>query len=63
MDQGQSKTENRKLKTRPFLLFLAIALIILAAACGKKMMPLPPDKVLPAPVRQFSSPRKATPWS
>ncbi len=53
MDQGQSKTENRKLKTRPFLLFLAIVLIILTAGCGKKMMPLPPDKVLPAPVRQF----------
>ena len=34
-------------------LFLILALILLAAACGKKMMPLPPDKVLPAPVRQF----------
>ncbi len=33
------------------LLLLAFALLI--SACGKKMMPLPPDQVLPAPVRQF----------
>jgi uncharacterized protein len=40
-------------KTWAYSLFLIIVLVILAAACGKKMMPLPPDKVLPAPVRQF----------
>jgi uncharacterized protein len=45
------KTENRKPKT---FLFMVLALVLLAlAGCGKKMMPLPPDEVLPAPVRQF----------
>lgn len=47
------EAENRKPKTRACFLFLAIALVILTAACGKKMMPLSPDKVLPAPVREF----------
>jgi len=30
-----------------------MAFVLLASACGKKMMPLSPDKVLPAPVREF----------
>ena len=30
-----------------------ILLMLLAGACGKKMTPLAPDKVLPAPVREF----------
>jgi len=34
-------------------LFLVLALLLLAAACGKKLPPLEPDKVLPAPVREF----------
>jgi len=55
------KTENRKPKTalRPPALALRswlcclIALLLLAAACGKKMTPYAPDRVLPAPVREF----------
>ncbi len=34
-------------------LFLILAMILLAAACGKKLPPLAPDQVLPAPVREF----------
>jgi len=34
-------------------LCLVLALILLAAACGKKLPPLAPDQVLPAPVREF----------
>ncbi len=34
------------------LLFL-LTLLILTAACGKKMEPIPPEAVLPAPVREF----------
>jgi uncharacterized protein len=44
------KTENRKLKT---VLFCLLCLLLLAAACGKKMTPYAPDRVLPAPVREF----------
>ncbi len=47
------KTGNRKAKTWACFLFLALALVILAAGCGKKLPPLPPEKVLPAPVREF----------
>jgi uncharacterized protein len=31
-----------------------LILIILAAACGKKMDPMPPEAVLPGPVKEFS---------
>lgn len=34
-------------------LALFLALFILASACGKKMDPLPPEAVLPGPVREF----------
>ena len=44
------KTENRKPKT---VLFGLLCLLLLAAACGKKMTPYAPDRVLPAPVREF----------
>ena len=44
------KTENRKQKT---VLFCLVCLLLLAAACGKKMTPYAPDRVLPAPVREF----------
>ena len=47
------KTENRKPKTWTGLIFLVLALGLLTAACGKKMVPLSPDQVLPAPVREF----------
>ncbi len=55
------KTENRKLKTvscHPpalphILLPLLLCLLLLAAACGKKMTPYAPDRVLPASVREF----------
>ena len=46
------KTENRKPKTWTGFLLL-FALVLLVGACGKKIMPLSPDKVLPAPVRDF----------
>ena len=32
---------------------LLLCLVLLAAACGKKMTPYAPDRVLPAPVREF----------
>jgi hypothetical protein len=44
------KTENRKPKT---VLFCLLGLLFLTAACGKKMTPYAPDRVLPAPVRDF----------
>ncbi|PIU53763.1 MAG: hypothetical protein COS90_04590 [Deltaproteobacteria bacterium CG07_land_8_20_14_0_80_60_11] len=44
------KTENRKPKT---VLFCLLCLLLLAPACGKKMTPYAPDRVLPAPVREF----------
>jgi hypothetical protein len=44
------KTENRKQKT---VLFCLVCLLLLASACGKKMTPYAPDRVLPAPVREF----------
>ena len=44
------KTENRKPKT---VLCCFLSLLLLAAACGKKMTPYAPDRVLPAPVREF----------
>ena len=55
------ETENRKPKTEPcfppvlpstLLLFL-LACTLLIGGCGKKLMPLPPDTVVPAPVREF----------
>ena len=36
-----------------YLLFLLLCLVLLAGACGKKMTPFAPDRVLPAPVREF----------
>ncbi len=36
-----------------YLLFCLLCLVLLAAACGKKMTPYAPDRVLPAPVREF----------
>src|SRR4030042_1583236 len=46
------KTENRKPKTwNSLLIFLALTL--LAGGCGKKLAPLAPDTVLPAPGRGF----------
>jgi hypothetical protein len=47
------KTGNRKPKTWAGAFFLILTLVLLIPACGKKLMPLPPDKVLPAPVREF----------
>ena len=55
------KTENRKQKTGlccppalPHILhFLLVLLLLLAAGCGKKITPYAPDRVLPAPVRNF----------
>jgi len=44
------KTENRKPKT---VLCCLLCLLLLTAACGKKMTPYAPDRVLPAPVREF----------
>jgi uncharacterized protein len=44
------KTENRKPKT---VLFFLLCFVLLAAACGKKMTPFAPDRVLPAAVRNF----------
>ncbi len=41
------------LAAKYLLLALLCTLALLSGACGKKMMPLPADKVLPAPVRQF----------
>jgi len=46
------KTENRKPKTWTSLLIF-LALTLLAGGCGKKLAPLAPDTVLPAPVREF----------
>jgi uncharacterized protein len=34
-------------------LLLVLCFLLLAAACGKKMAPYAPDRVLPAPVREF----------
>jgi len=56
------KTENRKQKTvfccppvlpSKYLLFCLIGLLLLVAACGKKITPYAPDRVLAAPVRNF----------
>jgi uncharacterized protein len=55
------KTENRKLKTvscrLPVLsakyVLCLLCFVFLASACGKKMTPYAPDRVLPAPVREF----------
>jgi hypothetical protein len=44
------KTENGKRKT---VLLGLLCLVLLLAACGKKMTPYAPDRVLPAPVRDF----------
>jgi uncharacterized protein len=44
------KTQNRKPKT---VILGVLCLVLLAAACGKKMTPYAPDRVLPAPVREF----------
>jgi len=44
------ETGNRKPKTA---LCCLLCLVLLAAACGKKMTPYAPDRVLPAPVREF----------
>jgi uncharacterized protein len=44
------KTENGKRKT---VLVGLLCLLLLAPACGKKMTPYAPDRVLPAPVREF----------
>jgi hypothetical protein len=46
------KIEHRTSKTWTRLLFLC-ALVLLVGACGKKLVPLSPDKILPAPVREF----------
>jgi hypothetical protein len=56
------KTENQKPKTVPcpppglpsrYLLCCLICLLLLTGACGKKMTPYAPDRILPAPVRNF----------
>jgi hypothetical protein len=47
-----TKNEKRKTKNGTHLLLL-LAFVLLACACGKKMTPYSPDKVLPAPVRNF----------
>jgi uncharacterized protein len=44
-------TGNRKPKTALF--WFLLLLLLLTAACGKKMTPYAPDRVLPAPVREF----------
>ncbi len=44
------RTENRKPKT---VFCCLLCLLLLIAACGKKMDPFAPDRVLPAPVREF----------
>jgi hypothetical protein len=44
------ETGNRKPKT---VFFGLLCLLLLTAACGKKMTPYAPDRVLPAPVREF----------
>jgi uncharacterized protein len=49
-DQGRETGDRRPVLSA---LCLILGLILLTASCGKKMMPLPPDKVVPAPVRQF----------
>ncbi len=36
-----------------YLFFAILCLLFLAVACGKKMTPYAPDRVLPAPVRNF----------
>ncbi len=36
-----------------YFLFSLLCLALLAGACGKKMTPFAPDRVLPAPVREF----------
>jgi len=54
------KTQNPEPRTRIYplalphiLLSLLLCLLLLAAACGKKMTPYAPDRVLPASVRNF----------
>ena len=54
------KTQNPEPRTRAcplalphILLSLLLCLLLLAAACGKKMTPYAPDRVLPAAVRNF----------
>jgi hypothetical protein len=48
----QNEKPQRKNGVLPLFLVLLV-LLLLAAACGKKSMPLSPDQVLPAPVREF----------
>jgi hypothetical protein len=46
------KTKLPALSSRCLLLAI-LCLLVLAAACGKRMTPYAPDRVLPAPVRNF----------
>ncbi len=50
---GRPKIEDPKPDSRRRWLFLSLALVLLAGGCGKKLLPFYPDKVLPAPVREF----------
>jgi uncharacterized protein len=44
----------KKLAARPFHFILITSLTLLAAACGKKMPPIPPDSLVPGQARNFS---------
>ncbi len=46
--------EGRELRslTLPHIIFI-LSLVLLATACGKKLDPLPPEAVLPGPVKEF----------
>lgn len=48
-------TSRKKVDMAPnkFLVILILSLLLLTGACGKKMTPISPDAVLPAPVREF----------
>jgi hypothetical protein len=47
-------TKNQKRKTKNGIILLLLAFVLLTAACGKRMTPYAPDRVLPAAVRNFT---------
>lgn len=49
-----ASTKNEKRRTKNGSLLLFLALVMLACACGKRMTPYSPDRVLPAAVRNFT---------
>ncbi len=55
LPKGGGAGEGGKLRfpTLPHIVIFLLALALLLGGCGKKLAPLGPDEVLPAPVREF----------